>query len=805
MASVSKSTRVMPMPLDPEWYSGDGELDAHLSTYGPVRPPPADPSAPLAIDFGASEVRAGFVPANSAGPLFAWPQTYFPNVVSKYRERKRAINVVLGGQDAYLDAQSRANIKTPYDGDVVTSFDATENVLDCTFHRLGIESGDGLSSPILMTETLLNPGFSRSMMTELLFETYGVPSVCYGLDALFSAYQNGVQDGLVVSSGQGATHVVPMLNGRGILPHSRRINWGGAAATNLMLKLVQLKYLDFPVRVTTPQASKMVQEYTYVALDYDEELEACSTPAGLKERDLILQFPYSMNQDSSMNTIHPDGTMTRLEPSEEERILAEQKAQEAAERKRAGAQRLIEQAARMRAEKSQQKENLLISWIALREGKGKEKKADWLARLQEEGFDNEAALEAAIKKADAGLKRARARQQGGGAEVEESTEEQAPSFPLISVPDHSLDEQGIKEKRKQRLMKAGYDARQRLKAEKAAEEAQRAAMQAADDQQRFEHPKEWSDYMRKQYDGAIERIIERRKRRAMLSDRKSLAAQLRMKSIANLASESTGSSGKRKRGGDDDTFGADDDDWGVYKEIQGAEDSDEEEEELRVFENLENKLLEYDPSFTEADTWAARRAGRTRLTGTWLRGSTLPEWEDLARRQLHPRAEAEAAARSAGSGAAGAAADTPTIDPQLAHQIHLNIERIRVPEVFFQPNMAGVDQAGLDELCAHILRQFETEDRSRLATNVFLTGQHTLYPQMDLRLRRSLQMTQPVDLSVQVTRAQNARFDPWRGMARFIRQSPQDFALGSVTRAMYLENGPDYFRDHPLAAGLAFM
>ena len=41
-----------------------------------------------------------------------------------------------------------------------------------------------------------------------------------------------------------------------------------------------------------------------------------------------------------------------------------------------------------------------------------------------------------------------------------------PSFPLVDIPDHQLTEDQIKDKRKQKLNKAGYDARMRLKAEK---------------------------------------------------------------------------------------------------------------------------------------------------------------------------------------------------------------------------------------------------------------------------------------------------------------------------------------------------
>jgi actin-related protein 5 len=40
---------------------------------------------------------------------------------------------------------------------------------------------------------------------------------------------------------------------------------------------------------------------------------------------------------------------------------------------------------------------------------------------------------------------------------------------MVDIPDAELDDEGKKEKRKQRLLKSNYDARMRMKAEKRAE------------------------------------------------------------------------------------------------------------------------------------------------------------------------------------------------------------------------------------------------------------------------------------------------------------------------------------------------
>lgn len=63
-------------------------------------------------------------------------------------------------------------------------------------------------------------------MTELLFESYGAPSVAFGVDSLFSFYENETNplkaDGLVVSSGTSNTHVIPVLGGKSILTAAKK-------------------------------------------------------------------------------------------------------------------------------------------------------------------------------------------------------------------------------------------------------------------------------------------------------------------------------------------------------------------------------------------------------------------------------------------------------------------------------------------------------------------------------------------------------------------------------------------------------
>ncbi|KAI8096795.1 uncharacterized protein BX664DRAFT_66331 [Halteromyces radiatus] len=171
---------------------------------------------PLVIDNGSNQCRAGW--ANEGTPSMI-----FDNVVARYRDRKANVNVVTVGMDAQSDPSSRSSARSPFDGNVVCDFDRMETVLDYIFTVLGITTST-IEHPLVMTEPVCVPQYSRNLMSELLFECYNAPSVTYGIDALFSHYANGGEneDGIIVSSGHNSTHIIPTLQGKGILGKAKR-------------------------------------------------------------------------------------------------------------------------------------------------------------------------------------------------------------------------------------------------------------------------------------------------------------------------------------------------------------------------------------------------------------------------------------------------------------------------------------------------------------------------------------------------------------------------------------------------------
>nr|6FHS_J Chain J, Arp5 [Thermochaetoides thermophila DSM 1495]8AV6_J Chain J, DASH complex subunit DAD4 [Thermochaetoides thermophila]8OO7_J Chain J, Actin-related protein 5 [Thermochaetoides thermophila]8OOC_J Chain J, DASH complex subunit DAD4 [Thermochaetoides thermophila]8OOF_J Chain J, Actin-related protein 5 [Thermochaetoides thermophila]8OOK_J Chain J, Actin-related protein 5 [Thermochaetoides thermophila]8OOP_J Chain J, Actin-related protein 5 [Thermochaetoides thermophila]8OOR_J Chain J, len=711
----------------------------------------------IVIDNGSHSVRAGWNFEDK-------PRLAIPPIMSKYRDRKMGKTFSFAGSDCYADTTARSHIRNAFEAGtgIVSNWDVMEHVLDYVFVKLGMNECDGaIDMPIVMTEAVANLPYSRKSMSEIIFECYGAPSLVYGIDSLFSFRHNQGQTGLVVSSSYSATHVIPVYNRKALLSQAIRLNWGGWHMAEYMLKLLKLKYYTgFPGKLNSSQTEHMVRDFCYVSLDYDRELAGYLDWTGLEDRERIVQYPYTEE--------------VVVQKTEEELARI-------AERKKESGRRLQEQAAKMRLERLMKKEQELEYYKDIQRRMQGESKKEIKRLLDEAELKDEAALERVIRDLERSIKRARQKDLG------EPEEEEVPDFSLLDVPDDQLDEAGLRQKRQQRLLKSNWEARQRAKAEKEAEKARLAEEARLDEERRKNDLEGWLEEKRQLRLAKLNQLKERERLKADLGNRKSLASQIRMKNIANLASDNPTGSGsrKRRRGGagadQDDDFGADDADWGVYRSVAiGAnkgDDSDDEEgeEDLEAaIRSLENDLLRYDKTFSYDMTLDAQRDWSKSLLHAFRYGP----------RPFDPSSQAE------------------------THRVHLNVERIRVPEVLFQPAaIAGVDQAGLVEIAGDILCQRLPslpgiqDAPDAFLRDVFLTGGNTLFQNFDERLRQGLMALLPVGAPLRVRRAQDAILDAWRGAAGWA--CTEEAKAAWITREEYLEKGGEYIKEHDLGNAFA--
>ncbi|KAJ2402926.1 Nuclear actin-protein involved in chromatin remodeling [Coemansia sp. RSA 2559] len=725
----------------------DGPPDAELVTPSFDYAAMGQGGTPLVIDNGSGKCRAGWATEEN-------PRLEFDSIVAKYRNRKISPDLLLlVGTDVQSDPMAKSSVRSGFDNGVLTNFDVMESIMDYVFTMLGCVD-DSVNQPIVMTETVCIPFTSRKHTSELLFECYNVPSVVYGIDSVWSYYKNmGTfsTDGLVFGSGNINSHVIPIYDSRAHTEHCKRLNMGALSMEDYLLKLLQLKYPSFPMKITEWQSEQLVKKYACVAEDFDKELSCYLAADNLAEKDVTVQFPFPR-------------------PNVDERT--EEDIQRATDRRREQGKKLQEMAAKKRQDKLEKRAEELEELVELQSSKDSMDAEDFAARLDHFGLMDEQELSDAIAKSQNIMNRAQNKELGI-----EPEEKEEPVFPLVDVPNEELSEEQKREKRKQVFLKASHDARVRARMEKEKERAKQEELARQDEERRVNHFDDWLADLQARRNGVIARMEERHLRRKELNDRRSHASQVRMRNIADLAANEGKPAGnkRRRRGDQDDDFGAEDGDWDVYRDISKEEEAEEDEDDEAELGKY-NKLLEkHAPDYLENMDRKARAKIESTTMYRFTEGCQPAILEKPAALQK---------------------LDNATIISRAAreYQLHLNVERIRVPEIIFRPSLIGIDQAGLVETFEGVFRQVK---RQSLANNIFLTGGgFSQVSGIVSRLQRDIQAITPAHTSIKVSRAADPLLDAWRGAAQWSMAEPEAFSASSITRQDYLEFGGEYLREH---------
>eukprot|EP00900_Chrysochromulina_parva_P021842 jgi/Chrpa1/4291/Chrysochromulina_OHIO_Genome00014303-RA len=218
---------------------------------------------PIVCDNGTGFVKCGF-----AGDNF--PAHIFPAIVGRpiLRAEEKINDVVLKDimvGDECTVARDFLETSYPLTNGIVQRWDDMIHLYNYTFfERLKIDPSE---HKIMLTEAAMNPKKNREKLVETMFETFGFAGVHCSIQAVLTLYAQGLLTGVVVDSGDGVTHIVPVYEGFALPQSIRRLDIAGRHLTEYMIKLLQLRGYTFNRSADFELVREIKEKVCYVGYD----------------------------------------------------------------------------------------------------------------------------------------------------------------------------------------------------------------------------------------------------------------------------------------------------------------------------------------------------------------------------------------------------------------------------------------------------------------------------------------------------------------------------------------------------------
>uniref|UniRef100_A0A7S2XAY4 Actin n=1 Tax=Lotharella oceanica TaxID=641309 RepID=A0A7S2XAY4_9EUKA len=219
---------------------------------------------PIVLDNGSGSIKAGFSATNK--PKFTLTSYVGRPKYKKVMAKQERKEPYVGEEAQKLAGVLKLNY--PIKNGVIQHWDDMETIWSHVYTQLAVQKDE---HPVLITEAPLNPRKNRERMAEIFFETFNVPAFYVQIPPILSLYANGRTTGLVLDSGEGVTHAVPVFEGFA-LPHAmQRIDVAGRDVTEYLQKLLRKAGFNFHTTAEMEEVRKIKEKVCFTSYDYKKD------------------------------------------------------------------------------------------------------------------------------------------------------------------------------------------------------------------------------------------------------------------------------------------------------------------------------------------------------------------------------------------------------------------------------------------------------------------------------------------------------------------------------------------------------
>ncbi|VVB03076.1 unnamed protein product [Arabis nemorensis] len=232
---------------------------------------------PIVLDNRTGVIQAGFAGDDE-------PTAIFPNIVGR--------PTGLNEKEYYVGDEAQAKrdnltLHYPMENGIIKNWDDMEKIWHHALYD-ALRVAPQEHHVLLTDSTILNPKSYHEKMTQIMFETFDIPAMYVAIQPVLYLYSTGLTTGVVLDSGDGASHTVPIIEGY-LNPHGiERYDLAGRHLTDYLMEIMTERGYTY----TTPSEREIVRDIKeklcYVTLDYEQELKKATASS---EIDKTYELP----------------------------------------------------------------------------------------------------------------------------------------------------------------------------------------------------------------------------------------------------------------------------------------------------------------------------------------------------------------------------------------------------------------------------------------------------------------------------------------------------------------------------------